>query len=61
MLDGTNALTEQLSSISNDGSTTVLNVATGLLTGTVSNIGSMIQIIYQRVRVIFTLQMQEQI
>ena len=56
--DGTNA-TARLSTITNDGSTTVLNVATGLLTVTVSNIET-IQIIYQRVRVIFTLQMQEQ-
>ena len=37
--DGTNA-TARLSTITNDGSTTVLNVATGLLTGTVSNIGN---------------------
>ena len=37
--DGTNA-TARLSTITNDGSTTVLNVATGLLTGTVSSIGN---------------------
>ena len=37
--DGTDA-TARLSVITNDGSTTVLNVASGLLTGTVSSIAN---------------------